>query len=81
MTGLVNVTQCEPLELKRSELMTAQTLSWKAAVEEVRQDPSLMLALGTGATLTVFLATLHACCLGLATPPMAALLQICSAAG
>ncbi|WP_428522920.1 hypothetical protein [Roseibium sp.] len=61
--------------------MTAHTLNWKAAVEEVRRDLSLMLALGTGATLTAFLATVHACCLGLATPPMAALLQICSSAG
>jgi hypothetical protein len=81
VTGLMNATQCEFLERERSELMTAQTLNWKTAVDEVRQDPSLMLALGTGAILTAFLATVHACCLGLATPPMAALLQICSSAG
>ncbi|WP_422021360.1 hypothetical protein [Roseibium sp.] len=61
--------------------MTAQTARLKAAADEIRQDPSLMLALGTGTMLTAFLATVHACCLGLATPPIAALLQICSAAG
>ena len=49
---------------------------------EIRQDPSLMLALGTGTLLTAFLATAHACCIGLATPDhFAALLQICSTAG
>jgi len=61
--------------------MTAQTVNFKTALEEARQDPSLMLALGTGALLTALLATVHACCLGFATPPIAALLQICSSAG
>ncbi|MCV0429949.1 MAG: hypothetical protein K5905_31325 [Roseibium sp.] len=51
-------------------------------LREFRQDPSLMLALGTGSLLTAFLATVHACCIGLATPDhFAALLQICSTAG
>lgn len=60
--------------------MTA-TISVKDAWNEIRQDNSLLLALGTGSVLTVFLATVHACCLGLATPQIAALLQICSSAG
>ncbi len=60
--------------------MTAQTYSVKDAWSEIRQDTSLMLALETGSLLTVFLATVHACCLGLATPQIAALLQICSSA-
>lgn len=61
--------------------MTVQTLSIRNAWDEIREDSSLMLALGTGSVLTVFLATVHACCFGLATPQMAALLQICSSAG
>ncbi|MBN9672601.1 hypothetical protein [Roseibium aggregatum] len=52
------------------------------AVAEIRSDPSLMLALATGTLLTAFLATAHACCLGLAVPhTAAALLQICSSGG
>ncbi|MEM9632792.1 MAG: hypothetical protein AAGA50_15790 [Pseudomonadota bacterium] len=52
------------------------------AVREIRQDPSMMLALATGTVLTAFLATVHACCIGLATPQhLAALLQICTTAG
>lgn len=47
----------------------------------VIRDPSLMLALVTGVLLTGFLATAHACCIGLTTPHYAAaLLQICSGA-
>ncbi|QDG75965.1 hypothetical protein [Labrenzia sp. PHM005] len=61
--------------------MTAETISVKDAWSEIRQDSSLLLALGTGSVLTIFLATVHACCLGLTTPQIAALLQICSSAG
>lgn len=64
--------------------MTSQQKSAPASgvLQEIRQDPSLMLALVTGSVLTAFLATVHACCLGLATPQhFAALLQICSTAG
>ncbi len=44
---------------------------------EICQDPSLMLALATGTMLSAFLLTVHACCIGLATPDhLAALLQI-----
>jgi hypothetical protein len=51
-------------------------------MHEIRQDPSLMLALATGTVLTAFLLTVHACCIGLATPDhLAALLQICSPLG
>lgn len=39
-----------------------------SALHEIRQDPSLLLALGTGTVLTAFLLTVHACCIGLATP-------------
>ncbi|WP_305988399.1 hypothetical protein [Roseibium sp. MMSF_3544] len=53
-----------------------------STIEEIRQDPSLMLALATGTVLTAFLLTVHACCIGLATPDhLAALLQICSPRG
>ncbi|MET1416922.1 hypothetical protein ABVF61_31995 [Roseibium sp. HPY-6] len=53
-----------------------------AAAREIRQDPSLLLALATGSVLTAFLLTVHACCIGLATPDhLAALLQICSPLG
>jgi len=53
-----------------------------AALREIRQDPSLMLALATGTVLTAFLLTVHACCIGLAAPDhLAALLQICSPLG
>lgn len=53
-----------------------------AALREFRQDPSLLLALGTGTVLTAFLLTVHACCIGIATPDhLAALLQICSPLG
>ncbi len=59
-----------------------QTSGAAAAIREIREDFSLKLALGTGTLLTAFLATAHACCLGLAAPhPFAALLQICTVAG
>lgn len=59
---------------------TSGTVS--SAMHEIRQDPSLMLALATGTVLTAFLLTVHACCIGLATPDhLAALLQICSPLG
>lgn len=61
--------------------MPAQAHVMRPSFEEIRQDPSLMLALGTGTALTTFLAVAHACCLGLTTSDMAALLQICSFAG
>ncbi len=52
------------------------------ALQEARDDPSLKFALVTGTALTAFLATAHACCLGLAAPDhLAALLQICSPLG
>jgi len=57
-------------------------LPLSAAVTEIRNDPSLLLALTTGTALTAFLATAHACCLGLPVPhTAAALLQICSTGG
>ena len=53
-----------------------------AAAREIRQDPSILLALATGSVLTAFLLTVHACCIGLVTPDhLAALLQICSPLG
>lgn len=50
-------------------------------MEQIRQDPSLMLALGTGSLLTAFLLVAHACCIGLAEQHFAPLLQICSTIG
>ncbi|MEP3048147.1 MAG: hypothetical protein ABJL55_22525 [Roseibium sp.] len=61
--------------------MKLQEASVHSAIDEIRQDPSLMLALGTGSVLTIFLATAHACCIGFTTPHLANLLQICSSAG
>lgn len=48
---------------------------------ELVRDPSLLLAFGTGTTLTVFLLVAHSCCLGLSERHLAPLLQICSFAG
>lgn len=50
-------------------------------MEQIRQDPSLMLALGTGSLLTAFLLVAHACCIGLTEQHFAPLLQICSTIG
>ena len=62
-------------------LLQKQGLATRA-IQEIRQDPSMMLALGTGSVLAAFLMTVHACCLGLATPQhLAALLQICTTVG
>lgn len=61
---------------------TEKASSHAGNVGDIFRDPSLMLALGTGLLLTGFLATAHACCIGLTTPHFAAdLLQICSSAG
>lgn len=61
---------------------TQNSGSMATAARELRQDPSLVIALATGSVLTAFLLTVHACCIGLATPDhLAALLQICSPIG
>ncbi|MEP4770864.1 MAG: hypothetical protein ABJY83_23405 [Roseibium sp.] len=61
--------------------MTLREKPVQSTLDEIRQDPSLMLALGIGSSLTVFLAVAHACCIGLTTPHVANFLQICSSAG
>ncbi|POF30006.1 hypothetical protein [Roseibium marinum] len=50
----------------------------ETGLRAIAHDPSLLLALGTGSALTVFLLLAHSCCLGLAGRHLAPLLQICS---
>jgi len=52
-----------------------------AGFREIVNDPSLLLALGTGSALTAFLLVAHSCCLGMSDRHLAPLLQICSFAG
>jgi hypothetical protein len=61
--------------------MTLLSASPETAIEQIKQDPSLMLALGTGTLLSAFLLAAHACCIGLTDQHFTALLQICRTAG
>jgi hypothetical protein len=61
--------------------MTILSAVPETAIAQIKQDPSLMLALGTGSLLSAFLFAAHACCIGLTDQHLTALLQICRTAG
>jgi hypothetical protein len=61
--------------------MTQTILRRDTGLNEILRDPSLLLALGTGSTLTAFLLVAHSCCAGLTDRHLAPLLQICSFGG
>lgn len=53
----------------------------QGVLQELSADPWLLTALGLGTLLTAFLMAAHACCVGLSTPHLSALISICSSAG
>lgn len=56
---------------------TASTETWKEAMA----DPSIRLALGTGAVLLLAIGTVHACCLLPSVESWHGLTVLCSSAG